>query len=218
MADAELLEQLRGSIRAIEANSPSNSSGRVHRDDGSFSFAQGEIHDYQGEHAFPENASQGDSRKRRGQPSSALDVILNLVNVSDRSEHAIRERLLRDGFPDEEIESAVTKAKDYGFINDARYAEVLVRSRISQGKGSAGIERELRSQKIEIEIVEGWPHEYPVSYDEELNRAIDLLERKPPRSKNLRDGAYRKLMGKGYSSAIASAAARMWTEGLQRET
>lgn len=210
MASAELIEQLKKSIRAIEADSPSISVESAQRYDRYASPSFDTPFDSRAvldEH----NDSDATLSTTKGKKSrSALDVIINLVNVSDHSEHSIRKRLVRDGFPDEEIENAVGKAKDYGFINDSRYAEVLIRSRISQGKGSAGIERELKSQNIDIETVEGWPYDYPVSYDEELNRAIDLLERKPPKSKNIREGAYRKLVSKGYSSSVASSASRIW--------
>lgn len=148
-----------------------------------------------------------------GQRSSeALKKIIALVNASDKSERAIRDRLSRSDFNQNDIERAVEDAKRYGFIDDARFSEVLIRSRISQCKGSAGIVRELAENGIEATDVKGWPYEFPISYEEELNRALSLLERKPPRSKNQREGAYRRLIQKGYPSGVASTAARMWSE------
>ena len=132
--------------------------------------------------------------------------------MSDRSEAAIRQRLATAGFTEPAIDTSVERAKGYGFIDDMRYAEVLIRSRISQGKGSAGIVRELAENRIDIDAVPGWPHEFGVSADEETDRALGLLKRKPPRSKNKRDAAYRRLMQKGYSSSVSAAAARMWAE------
>lgn len=158
-------------------------------------------------------------RESEGQPhplatdaDKALKKIVSLVNASDKSQRAIRERLSREGFAEPAIEEAVARAIDYGFIDDARFTEVLIRSRVSQGRGSAGIERELSENGIVAEEVPGWPYEYPFSYDEELDRALTLLERKPPRSKNAREAAYRRLMQKGYPSGVASSAARMWSE------
>ena len=161
--------------------------------------------------AFGEDVSKVRARatSRKEKPrASAFEKIVNLLNVRDRSEHGLRERLQRDGYTIEETDEAIARAKEYGFVNDARYAEVLVRSRIAQGKGSAGIERELKAEGIDVYIVSGWPEEFIPDGNEEIDRAIALLERKPPRSKNLRDGAYRKLIGKGYSSSVASAATR----------
>ena len=147
--------------------------------------------------------------------NAAFKKIVDLVNASDKSELQIRSRLSDKGFDEISIDEAVNRAKNYGFIDDRRYASVLIRSRISQGKGIAGIERELRSHNIEPIDVEGWPDEYFTSDEDELERALSYLDRKPPRSKNLRDGAFRKLVQKGYSTSIASSAARIWAERLR---
>ena len=147
--------------------------------------------------------------------NAAFKKIVDLVNASDKSELQIRSRLSDKGFDEISIDEAVNRAKNYGFIDDRRYASVLIRSRISQGKGIAGIERELHSHNIEPIDVEGWPDEYFTSDEDELERALSYLDRKPPRSKNLRDGAFRKLVQKGYSTSIASSAARIWAERLR---
>lgn len=145
----------------------------------------------------------------------AFKKIVSLVNHADRSEKSIRDRLSRDGFNEDDIDTAIKKALDYGFIDDMRFAEVLVRSRVSQSKGSDGIARELAENGIDATDVEGWPYEFGLSYDEELDRALAYLRRKPPRSKNLREGAYRKLAQRGFPSSIASSAARMYIEEVQ---
>lgn len=164
-------------------------------------------------HAENRTASKGGSGQAPLSDSGgALKKIIALVNVSDRSERAIRERLARDGFSEADADGAVEQAKLYGFIDDRRFSEVLVRSRISQGKGSAGIVRELAENGIQAEDVPGWPYEYPLSHEEELDRALGVLGRKPPHAKNQRDAAYRRLMQKGYPSSVASSAARIWTE------
>ena len=84
-----------------------------------------------------------EAKTSAAQSNDALKKIIALVNASDKSERAIRDRLVREGFSEPAIEGAVGQAKQYGFIDDRRFAEVLVRSRISQGRGSAGIIREL---------------------------------------------------------------------------
>lgn len=157
--------------------------------------------------------SQGVIDERHRDSNAALKKIAAIVNASDKSELSIRRRLSSEGFDDQAIDESVSLAKDFGFIDDRRFAEVLVRSRLSQLRGSEGIIRELSENGIDIEIVEGWPYEYPVSHDEEIDRAVSLLKRKPPHSKNQREAAYRRLMQKGYPSSVCSSAARMWSEG-----
>ena len=152
-------------------------------------------------------------RETQGMPSSsAFRKIIDLVNASDKSEAAIRDRLARYDFSAAEIDDAVERAKECGFIDDLRYADVLIRSRVAQGKGSSGIERELKSHGIDVIDVPGWPDEFGIDYSMELERAIDFLKRKPPQSKNAREAAFRKLVNKGYSTSISSSAAREWFE------
>lgn len=153
-------------------------------------------------------ADQGDDAPTR----SAFEKIVGLLNASDKSELTLRTRLLKDGYTEAETQEGIERAREYGFIDDDRFARLLIESRIRQGWGSAGIERDLRKNGINADALEGWPWEFPLSHDEELERALALLDRKPPRSKNLREGAYRKAVQKGFPTAIASSAARIWSE------
>lgn len=148
-------------------------------------------------------------------PEKAFKRIVAILNVADKSELAIRQKLESCGFSERSIEESVNRAKEYGFIDDRRYGELLVRSRVAQGKGSLGIEHELRSNGIEPESVPGFPYEFNIDFEQELERALGLLERKPPHSKNKRDAAYRKLVQKGYPSQVASTAARSWYETVR---
>lgn len=148
--------------------------------------------------------------------SQAFKKIVALVNVSDRSEQAIRERLTNEGFDELAIDQAVDRAKTYSIIDDAHFAEVLVRSRLSQGRGLSGIKRELKQHNIDVERLAFWQEGIcDDSQEGELDRAIEALNKKPPRTKHLREGAYRYLVRRGYASSIASSAARIWAESQE---
>lgn len=165
----------------------------------------------------PKGASDKPNGERGASDAeAAFKKIVALVNASDRPECGVRDRLARAGFEATAIEESVARAKNCGFIDDMRYAQVLIRSRIAQGKGSAGIARELASCDIDVDAVLGWPFEYAVSDEDEIDRALSVLKRKPPHSKNQRESAYRRLMQKGYSSSVSSTAARMWAESQVR--
>lgn len=139
--------------------------------------------------------------------------IERLASMREQASSALRARLVRDGFPAEVADEAVERACACGLVDDVRYADVLVRSRLAQGKGVAGIERELAELGIDASGLE----ELAVAddHDAELARALALLDRKPPRAKNKREAAYRRLMQKGYGSSVASSAARQWAEAQQ---
>ena len=87
---------------------------------------------------------------------------------------------------------------------------MLVRSRLAQGRGRRGIAAELESLGIDADGVEA----LAAADDDagEVDRALALLDRKPPRAKNRRDAAYRRLAQKGFSASVSSSAARLWCE------
>ena len=204
MIRAELLAQLQSQIDEYSAGPSSR------KNEGPAGFSRrSEVRSFSHRATNEDNSADPEPADDE---SAAFRKIVNLVNASDKSEKAIRERLAASGYGDTAIDAAIDRAIEYGFIDDRRFADVLIRSRIAQGKGSAGIERELKSHNIEPSSLEGWPDAYGIESSLEVERAINFLMRKPPRSKNLREGAYRKLVQRGYSASVASSAARLWLE------
>ena len=144
----------------------------------------------------------------------AKKKIERLCAVRERCSSEVSERLDREDFPEDVVEEAVAWAVRCGFIDDARFADVFVRSRLAAGKGIAGISRELSSFGIDPQAVESLTDHEKLGRGNEIDRALVLLRRKPPRAKNARDAAYRRLIQKGFSSDVASSAAREWFESL----
>lgn len=144
----------------------------------------------------------------------AFRKVERLSCVRERSGTELRRRLEREGFDPAVASAAVDRACACGLVDDLRFAEVLMRSRLSAGKGIQGIEAELAGLGIEASDVPGWPYEFaPEGTEGEVGRALAVLRAKPPRSKNQREGAYRRLVQKGFGSSVAATAARLWDEG-----
>lgn len=164
-------------------------------------------------------AGRGNAGRTAKEPvfdhEAAMRKIERLCSLREQASTALRERLVRDGFSEKVAEEAVGRAVECGLVDDARFADVLVRCRLAAGKGCAGIARELASHGIDPAHVESYLDAAEAGSDAELSRALDLLERKPPRAKNAREAAYRRLVGKGFSSSIASSAARTWWESTR---
>lgn len=135
-----------------------------------------------------------------------------LCLVREQSSVKLAQRLVREGYDERLVEDAIHQAQSWGLLDDARYAEVLVRSRLAAGKGIAGIERELAQCGIALDDVNGWPEDFEACQDSEEERAFAVLRKHPPRSKNVREGAYRKLATKGFSASVAASVARAWAE------
>lgn len=140
----------------------------------------------------------------------AFKKIERLVKVRDRSVREVRERLSRDGFDEEAIERALTRARSCRYLDDDRFADVLVRSRLRAGKGLDGIVRELKGHGIDPDSLEGFPEEYLANAPSQADAAYALLCRKPPRAKNVQQAAYAKLVRAGYPARVASEVTRRW--------
>ena len=176
--------------------------------------------------------------ERTEDETRAFEKVTRLACARERGSRELADRLVRDGFSREVAESAVRRALDCGLIDDTRYGAVLIRTRVSQGRGRKGIEDELERAGIAASDIPGWPEEFfsvddfdpfrvnanaedgvvgcsfgcESSDEQEVERALALLRRKPPRSKNIQASAYRKLVTKGYSTSVASVATRRFME------
>ena len=153
-----------------------------------------------------ENASADDERKR------AWQKILRMASIRELSSAKARERLSRDGYSDTIIEETMARALDLRIIDDLRYADALVRMRLATGKGIAPVLREIESLGVDLELVDSYQEHLSLGEEADLERAIMLLKSKPPRSKNRREGAYRRLVQAGFNASTASRAARLWSE------
>lgn len=176
--------------------------------------------------------------ERTEDETRAFEKVTRLACARERGSRELADRLVLDGFSREVAKSAVQRALDCGLIDDMRYGAVLIRTRVSQGRGRKGIEDELERAGIAASDIPGWPEEFfsvddfdpfrvnanaedgvvgcsfgsESSDEQEVERALALLRRKPPRSKNIQASAYRKLVTKGYSTSVASAATRRFME------
>ena len=144
----------------------------------------------------------------------AFRRIVRILNAGDQSEANIRAKLTRAGYSFGPIDDAVDRAKEYGFIDDVRYARLYVESKTRSGKGMDGIVRGLSKMNIHICDFqdESISELLDLDSEDQISLAVTLLTRKPPRSRNLFRGAYSKLLRNGYSPNIAYAASRRWLE------
>lgn len=163
-------------------------------------------------------AGQADAQDEVDPKKKAFDRIVMLCSYHDYSREKMRQRLKREHVDEYAAEDALDRAVECGLIDDIRYGEALCAGRMRAGKGTDGIESELWDNHIDPAHIPGWPEEYEQRYGADLDRALRLIERHPPRSKRPRDSAYRRLRGKGYSSDIASKAAGIWWSRQQSES
>jgi regulatory protein len=86
---------------------------------------------------------------------SAKDCAVKLLAVRDRSEKEIRSKLSEKEYSEEETEEAIAFCREYGYINDERYAAHFVHDACEIKKfGKTRIKNELKRKGVAQETVE----------------------------------------------------------------
>ena len=83
------------------------------------------------------DAGEVDEDVRLSDPDAAFRKIERLCLVRERASEQLRQRLARGGFEAEAVEAALDRALACGLVDDGRFADVLVRSRLAQGAAGA---------------------------------------------------------------------------------
>lgn len=141
----------------------------------------------------------------------AWKKLMRLLSVRDRSVKECRTKLQESEFSPADIDSAVAKALRLRLLDDMRFADSLVRAKVSAGKGLRGIESLLVEHDITPSSLEGFPADYVDGLGSEFERACRFMERHPTRSKNPWKSAYGKLLRAGYDSDSAYRASSWWS-------
>lgn len=217
----DLIAYLKNEIQAIESHSSSshscqqsgfkNSETERKAIKTSQPYPQAKIHSGTSPEASQKYREE-EKKKDTESFEATFQKIQRLCLFQEQCSHKLRTRLLKEGYKEEHIERSLEQARSCGLLDDLRYAEMLVRSRLSKGRGIAGIERELEELKLDLSGIPGWPESFEEELGDEKDRARKVLEKQPPHSKNLRESAYRKLVSRGFSNSVASSVARQWAE------
>jgi regulatory protein len=83
----------------------------------------------------------------------AFETALRLLTQRAHSETELRRKLARRGCPADDVERAVVRARDLGYLNDAAFARALAGER-ARTRGPALIARELAAKGVERAVVQ----------------------------------------------------------------
>ena len=131
----------------------------------------------------------------------------DLVGRRDYSARELTERLLRDGYSGSVVDQIVSRAREVGIVDDARYGAAFARSKVLAGWGSVKIERELSRRGVEPSSVPGWPEEF-LSVEDERERARSLASRRRLTGKNDYQKLVRFLCSRGFAVSLSTSVAR----------
>jgi regulatory protein len=139
-----------------------------------------------------------------------LDAGLRLLARRAHSRAELRQKLRRRGYQDDEVEGSLARLAELGYLDDAAFAEGLVRRR-SSTRGPMALSAELAAKGIDragaAAALAGFDP------DAQLEAAIRLAERlyvlRPPTGlQETLDRIGTKLMRRGFSAGVARAACR----------
>lgn len=147
----------------------------------------------------------------------AFQKILRCASVREQSSARMRSKLKNADFSSEAIDRAIAKSVELGIVDDERYADALIRQTISSGKGLRFALREIEELDVDLDKLDSYRQYKEEEDGTELDRALAVLSKHPPRAKNVRDAAYRKLVSKGYSPETSASCARIWSEKIEGE-
>lgn len=145
----------------------------------------------------------------------AVSRLRGLVDRRDYSRLEAERKLKEDGYWPPVIEDVLTRACAGRLLDDGRFAETFIRSKVSAGWGPVRIERELARRGIAVDEVPGWREEF-LEEDEE-QRAWELVERRSVPSKNPYEKTVRFLVSRGFGYDIAKRCASRLRDRLRDE-
>ncbi|MGI6755512.1 MAG: regulatory protein RecX [Atopobiaceae bacterium] len=155
----------------------------------------------------PSSASELEDAINGLEEAMTWSRVVDIASRREISVSEVRDRLKRDGFDSFYVDQALKRAISCSLLDDARYADVYIRSKISAGWGQRRIERELTSRRIDCYELAGWPYAY-FDADEEYERAVEIAARKHVSDKNAFPKLVRFLMNRGFGMDVAKRAAQ----------
>lgn len=142
-------------------------------------------------------------------PRKPLDPKTQALKLLARREHSAREltrKLTARGIGRADAEAAVSHARSEGWQADARYAEMLVRSRVSGGYGPVRIEAELEVAGVSSDHIQAALEAAAVDWHALAAEVHAKKFRGPPKSSAERAKHYRYLQGRGFDAGQIAAA------------
>ena len=155
-----------------------------------------------------------DEMLRRDGDARAYARALNYLSYRVRSSKEIRDKLLKDEFPESVIDRVLDRLQKSGQLNDADFAALWVGSRTgSRPRGARALQQELRQKGVDREtIAQSLP-----SDEDEIANAARALEPKLRLWQNLDERARRDkclafLARRGFSYGVSNAALKQIDE------
>ncbi|WP_111637822.1 recombination regulator RecX [Marinomonas shanghaiensis] len=84
--------------------------------------------------------------------TSIFDQALSLLSHREHSKKELISKLKTRGHEEEDIRATIERLEEMNYLNDERFAEIFVRSRLSKPLGASRISQELMQKGISSEL------------------------------------------------------------------
>lgn len=150
---------------------------------------------------------------------TAQALALRLLLGRPLSARQLYDKLVDKGFAHDSARAALDSMRDYGYIDDAKLAEMMRASAARQGKGPAWIKQQLSRRGVAGHLI---AEAAKLPDDEALEQATALVRRrfaKPGMAsdRKMQARVLRFLASRGFGAQTAYAAVRAGLEGQQAE-
>lgn len=140
---------------------------------------------------------------------ACFDRSLGVLEKSMKTEKMLYDYLLEKAYPEECIERAMEKLKDYGYINDGVFAENYIRT-YAHVKGKKKLKYDLLGKGVAPEIVDEKLEEL-VSEDEQLESCTNIAKKYMKNKEfdqKTKQKLFTHLIGKGFDFNISKVVLR----------
>lgn len=100
-----------------------------------------------------DNASKKNQGKTRPK-KSVKEAAVGYLSRRDHAEKELRQKLKNSGYRGEEIDQAIDFCQDYNWLDDVRYACIMMRNGIAKGWGELRIKQEMEVKGIASGIID----------------------------------------------------------------
>lgn len=143
---------------------------------------------------------------------SAFDSAINILSYQDRTEKQLFDKLKTKEYSEDEIEAAFIKLRDYGYLNDERYASNYHEAQ-ARTKGARRIKLELLQKGISGSIIN---EEFASNEHDEVSSILHIIEQRYSDADFSDDKQQRRMFGyfqrRGFLYDDIKAAVRIYAK------
>lgn len=121
----------------------------------------------------PDGDAPARGRRRARPEPTPTQRALGLLVRREHSRKELSRKLAARGVPRDDAQAAIDRLTDAGWQDDARFAELLVRSRAETGHGPLRIRAELQTHGLDREVVAAAMATYDGQWDRLAREAVE---------------------------------------------